>query len=231
MKQFAYMLMIAVFALAGPLGCGNSSDDDSSGTDTGMDDTGMDDTGMDDTGMDDTGSDTTEDTTEDTGTDTVEDTGDDTATDVVEDTAMDVVEDTAMDTAMDTGDDTAMDTGDDTAMDTAMDTGADRLEANGCTYETATNLTGMATINIGDTSAWDFGHQACVIVDAGTAVTWAGNLTLHPVVGGESGSPDAGSPIDSTGQDAEYSATLDTAGDFPYYCGNHPNMQGVIYVD
>ncbi len=103
---------------------------------------------------------------------------------------------------------------------------------NGCTRASATNYKGMATVDIGAESMWDFGHQACIVVDVGTTVEWSGDLGLHPVSGGPSGMADAGSPISmATPQGNTLSVTFSSAGDFPYFCINHPNMMGVVYVE
>ncbi len=108
---------------------------------------------------------------------------------------------------------------------------------NGCTLESALDRTGQANVLINSISPWDFNHQACVIVDAGTTVRWeAASFGLHPLIGGVAPTPDAASPIsDNTvvedGATDFVEITLDTAGDYPYFCQNHPtNMLGVIYV-
>lgn len=103
---------------------------------------------------------------------------------------------------------------------------------NGCTRDAATEYTGMGTVDIGAEMAWDFGHQACIVVDVGTTVEWSGNLSLHPVSGGESPTPDAASPISmATPMNDTLSVTLSAAGAFPYYCINHTGMRGVVYVE
>lgn len=112
------------------------------------------------------------------------------------------------------------------------------LEAHGCTFETAMDMTGAATVSISDISAWSFDHSACIIVNTGTEVTWTGNFSSHPLEGGVSPNDDATNPIDVAGvvvnamngnNTAE--VTFLMAGDYPYFCGIHvDSMQGVVYV-
>jgi plastocyanin len=108
------------------------------------------------------------------------------------------------------------------------------LEAHGCTFATATDRTGEANVTITDISAWVVVHNACIIVDAGTTVTWEGNFDSHPLRGGVSPSPDAANPIEMAGPGSgatPVSVMLNMAGDYPYYCGLHfSSMAGVIYV-
>lgn len=112
------------------------------------------------------------------------------------------------------------------------------LEAHGCTFETAMDMTGAATVSITDVAAWTFDHNACIIVDTGTEVTWTGNFNNHPLEGGVSPNDDATNPIDVAGVIVNAMNGNNTAevmfpmaGDYPYFCGLHVNsMQGVVYV-
>lgn len=101
-------------------------------------------------------------------------------------------------------------------------------EVNGCTRAAATDMTGMTDITL----TWTLTHQQCIVVDAGTRVTWEGDFTTHPLSGGESPTEEAG-PITSTDQSGTTaSVTFASAGEFPYFCGIHfSSMQGVIYVE
>lgn len=101
---------------------------------------------------------------------------------------------------------------------------------NGCTRSGATDETGSATAAV---PAWSIPHQGCIVVDAGTAVTWTGDFTFHPLSGGETNMADASSPISgNTPANGEVTVTFATAGEYPYYCTNHgSSMQGVIYVE
>ena len=191
-------------------------------------------------------------------TDTVEaDVADDaTVTDTVEaDVAADTVEtdvveaDVAADTTEtdtvegDVAEDTTetdtveADITEDTVEDTTEDTVDARLEVNGCTYETASDMTGQSTVDISGIQAWTIPHQVCIVVSAGTEVSWSGSFGGHPLVGGEVFSVDDASPItiaaNAAGSEAAtVSVMLANAGDFAYFCNRHfEAMQGVIYVD
>jgi plastocyanin len=97
---------------------------------------------------------------------------------------------------------------------------------NGCTLATAMDMTGM-----NPTLTWDFGHQSCIIVSVGATVTWNGSQGLHPLVGGVSPTVDPASPIAAAvANETSASVTFDAAGDFPYFCNVHTDMQGVVYV-
>ena len=114
-------------------------------------------------------------------------------------------------------------------------TTGDRLEAHGCTFDTAMDQTGKATVNVSDIEDWVLPHNLCLVVSTGTVVNWTGNLSTHPLVGGVDGAANATSPITIAAQGATGQATVDvtfdTAGDYPYYCGVHvAQMNGVVYV-
>jgi plastocyanin len=63
---------------------------------------------------------------------------------------------------------------------------------HGCTFDTAADMTTMTTVTL----AWTNPHDQCVKVANGTTVTWQGNFTPHPIIGGVSPTADTGSPID-----------------------------------
>lgn len=112
--------------------------------------------------------------------------------------------------------------------------GSDTL-INGCLQSEASDMTGMQNVTITDISAWQIPHSACVRVSANTELTWQGNFTIHPLVGGETPTTVQASPITainaSSGSD-DASVTLDAAGTYPYFCKIHlTTMQGVIYVE
>lgn len=109
---------------------------------------------------------------------------------------------------------------------------------HGCSVATATDRTGQATVLINDISPWDFNHQACVRVDAGTTVRWeTSSFALHPLTGGVAPTSDAASPISNNtvvenGATDFVEITFPATGEFPYFCVNHASsMQGVIYVE
>jgi len=108
------------------------------------------------------------------------------------------------------------------------------FQVNNCTELTATDLTGQATVDIGEISAWGFNHSACIMVSEGTIVTWQGNFTTHPLGGGEAPTANAASPITIAGPgtgSSQVDVTFANTGDYPYYCLAHTTgMQGVLYV-
>ena len=100
---------------------------------------------------------------------------------------------------------------------------------NGCTRADAEDMTGMANVML----TWSNPHSECIVVDAGTVVTWTGDFAFHPLAGGETPTVDDASPItmsDQTGDSA--SVTFDAGGEYPYFCTVHTSaMQGVVYVE
>lgn len=105
---------------------------------------------------------------------------------------------------------------------------------NGCTEENATDLTSQSTVNMADTSPWAGGHSACIIVSANTTVTWAGNFSSHPLIGGMTPTENTTSPITIAGPGVGTSTVavnFVNTGDYPYFCRIHTSsMQGVVYV-
>ena len=104
----------------------------------------------------------------------------------------------------------------------------------GCTFSTATDMTGQSNVTVTNSSAWSIGHSACIIVDVGTNVTWQGNFSSHPLVGGVNAASDAGSPITNAGPGADSTpvvVTFSSAGDYGYFCGIHTgSMTGAVFV-
>jgi hypothetical protein len=100
---------------------------------------------------------------------------------------------------------------------------------HGCTFETATDLRGEAEVSL---ESWSNGHNQCVIVSLHTEVTWTGNFTAHPLVGGVVATADPTSPITLSNPDGSTTTvTFSLVGDYPYFCTAHEsNMDGVIYV-
>ena len=236
--SFAFLCATLCFATACSGSDSDDSTDDASQADAAVDvsadaggdtaeDTGDDATG-DDTGGDDTGGDDAADSTEDASDDAAPDTADgagdaagDTAADTAEDAGSDAPTDGDTTDSSDTDDDTAPDTSEDTADDTPTDTAEERLASNGCTYDAATDMTDVPAVNITGIQSWNIPHEVCVIVSAGTVVTWTGNFTSHPLAGGETGTVDDASPITEAGPgsgSATITAILADAGDYPYFC-------------
>lgn len=154
------------------------------------------------------------------------------------DAAADAVADTgdaSADATVDASADSSVDTGTDTSVDSGADSGTPHADANGCSFETAIDRTGEATVDISAIAPWNVVHEVCVIVSPGTTVEWRGNFEAHPLVGGVTPTQDDASPITAAGADVGdgvASATLVDAGDYPYFCVFHTTlMQGVVYVD
>lgn len=105
---------------------------------------------------------------------------------------------------------------------------------NGCTFANATDNRGQANVTVTATSSWTQGHNVCMIVDLGTTVTWGGNFTSHPLIGGVTPTRDNSSPITIAGPGSgttPVAVTLSSVGDFGYFCDIHTStMKGMIYV-
>jgi plastocyanin len=106
---------------------------------------------------------------------------------------------------------------------------------NGCDAMTATDKRGEATVQITFPGlAYD---PPCLRVMEGTIVTFSGDFTTHPLVGGKvagaMATPDATSPVPMTSSGMSAMATFMKAGDYGYYCSTHfaSNMAGAVYVD
>lgn len=104
---------------------------------------------------------------------------------------------------------------------------------HGCTSATAEDLTGMATVTITDDgNDWANGHNRCIRIDAGTTVIWNGNFNTHPLRGGIQPNPDNTNPVeDATAVGMVTTVVFASAGDFPYFCEFHSDMNGVVYVE
>jgi plastocyanin len=106
---------------------------------------------------------------------------------------------------------------------------------NGCTPAMATDLTAETTATVMFTS---FAYtDKCIKVKAGTVVTFSGNFSGHPLLGGTvvggTATP-AGSgpfvPVTNSGTSKDF--TLSTPGVYPYYCVPHATigMNGAVFV-
>jgi plastocyanin len=109
-------------------------------------------------------------------------------------------------------------------------------QLNGCDLATAADLTGQPAVTV---TFADFAYTPpCFRVSAGTEVTFSGNFTEHPLVGGQvdgtgSTAPDPTSPFTppTTGGSSR-AFPLPSAGAFPFYCDVHAltGMKGVAFV-
>ncbi|EYF01343.1 Hypothetical protein CAP_8385 [Chondromyces apiculatus DSM 436] len=109
---------------------------------------------------------------------------------------------------------------------------------NGCTIDTATDMTNSAAVSIAfGGAAGQTYNPKCLLVAAGTVVTFNGSFQNHPLQGGEvengTSTPATTGPfaqVTNTGTTKAF--TLDAAGTYPYYCVPHAanGMNGAIYV-
>jgi plastocyanin len=104
----------------------------------------------------------------------------------------------------------------------------------GCTEATATDLTGQTAVTI--TFAPYAYSTPCIRVSAGTAVSWSGNFSAHPLVAFSSLGT-LPNPIPSTSSGTTASVTLSANGGFGYRCGFHGaeaeaagGMCGAVFV-
>jgi plastocyanin len=117
-------------------------------------------------------------------------------------------------------------------------TGGTTTAVNTCTEAAATDMTSMKAVTIDFGGTADTYRPNCVEVATGTAVTWSGDFSVHPLMGGTvSGSAaptvDATSPItEAKASGMSATVTFTTAGTFPYYCAVHYGigMVGAIFV-
>ncbi|MBM4358159.1 MAG: hypothetical protein FJ096_08605 [Deltaproteobacteria bacterium] len=101
---------------------------------------------------------------------------------------------------------------------------------NGCTRATATDMTNSKSVEL---PAWTFGHKACFILTPGTQVNWKGDFSAHPLKGGVAPTVDATSPIGKAMVNATTATVVlptEQGKAYPYFCGIHTAMQGVVYT-
>jgi plastocyanin len=108
---------------------------------------------------------------------------------------------------------------------------------NGCALATATDLTAQSAVTITFT---DFVYSpSCLVVEAGTGVTFQGMFTPHPLVGGTVAgfvtTPDGPSnPITPTSAGTSQAFTMSAIGGYGFYCDTHAvpplDMKGAIFV-
>ncbi len=118
------------------------------------------------------------------------------------------------------------------AADAAAPDAVDVPLVNRCSEAAAQDSTGMAAVAV----RWGFDlAPSCVRVSPETAVTFSGDFSFHPLVGGTVVgmvlTPDAASPVPSTSTGTTAVVSTATPGAYGFYCASHPEaMQGVIYV-
>jgi len=100
---------------------------------------------------------------------------------------------------------------------------------HGCTLAGATDMRGTAN----PTVTFDnfFYMPNCIRIQPTQSVTFSGNFSFHPLVGGTVPTTDPQSPIET---DNSQPIDFPTAGTFPFFCGNHgvsvAAMRGVVFV-
>jgi plastocyanin len=99
----------------------------------------------------------------------------------------------------------------------------------GCTEATADDLTAQSSVTVafGGTHGLTFSPK-CILVAPGTAVSFEGDFTMHPL----SPTVGTGNPITHTATGTTASFTFDAAGAFGYQCDVHfgSGMCGAVYV-
>ena len=108
-------------------------------------------------------------------------------------------------------------------------------DVHGCAFADATDLSAelTPTVTFGPVFAYD---PNCARIQAGQSITFNGDLSFHPLVGGQivggSEVPDPSSPIGSTSSGTSKTVAFPAAGTYPYYCDSHGylGMTGAVYV-
>lgn len=117
--------------------------------------------------------------------------------------------------------------------------GAPGVVVNGCDSATADDLTGFLNVqvNFGGKSGNMYSPK-CIRVSLGTTVTFFGDFTIHPLLGGTVNggvlTPAASGPfvpVTNSGMSTDF--LMSESGNFPYYCTVHGagGMNGAVFVD
>jgi plastocyanin len=107
---------------------------------------------------------------------------------------------------------------------------------HGCTVANAVNRSGELDIRTVTFTFYEYTPK-CLRIAPGQTVTFSGDFSFHPIVGGEivgnSKVPDGLSPITPSSGGNMKDVTFPTDGAFPYYCNNHgttADMFGAVFV-
>jgi plastocyanin len=133
--------------------------------------------------------------------------------------------DLAADLSGDLAPDLPPDLSPDLAADSSPDTATAFVAIDPCS-QSGNYTTTLQTINF--RTGVDGYTPSCLKVPRHTTVTFAGSFGSHPLQPRGGGS--AGNPITSTSAGSQAMFTFDSAGFFPYHCGIHSDMIGVIWV-
>src|SRR6185369_2193347 len=107
---------------------------------------------------------------------------------------------------------------------------------HGCSRMNATNLKAEGAPAV---SFSDFQYvPRCMLISAGQTITFNGQFSSHPLVGGQIAgivpTPDPSSPIGFTDSGTSKPVQFLAAGTFPFYCDQHGvtyAMTGAVFVD
>jgi plastocyanin len=103
-------------------------------------------------------------------------------------------------------------------------------------------MTGMGTVTVSFGGGVGNNYDPeCVKVTQGTVITFNGNFSTHPMIGGEvdtvamTKTPASSGPfipITNTGMSATFAFSMSALGNFPYYCDVHAlgGMAGAVFV-
>jgi plastocyanin len=105
-----------------------------------------------------------------------------------------------------------------------------------CARATATNLKAQGSPTV-DFEPFQY-IPRCVLISAGQTITFTGDFSSHPLVGGTAEgafkTPDPSSPIGTTNGGISKPVQFTSAGTYPFYCDQHGltyAMTGVVFVD
>jgi plastocyanin len=107
---------------------------------------------------------------------------------------------------------------------------------HGCSRESATNLEAEMSPAV---SFESFQYiPRCIVISAGQTITFTGDFSAHPLVGGTAEgafkTPDPQSPIGTTSSGSAKPVQFTSAGTYPFYCDMHGltyAMAGAVFVD
>jgi plastocyanin len=123
----------------------------------------------------------------------------------------------------------------DAAIDAAVDAAVDARPITGlnnCSVAMAADRTEPQAPRTVSFNAGVY-SPACLKIKVGQAVTWSGDLGVHPLRPGQfGGGNQPGNPITATSSGSSLMVTFPAAGDFGYYCDTHGpgGMMGAIFV-
>jgi plastocyanin len=103
---------------------------------------------------------------------------------------------------------------------------------HGCSLGNATDLRADPSPDVAF-SSYSYSPK-CIRIAAGQSITFTGDFSFHPLVGGQNDVSDPQSPIGSTSSGLMKTVAFPAAGTFPFYCDEHVlsfGMTGAVFVD